>query len=147
MRTTKDLVERFRQKGFRVTPQRRLLFDLLCRDDSHPTAEQIYERASAIMPDISLATVYDTLHRLVELGEIQPVEDLSDGGLRYDTNVENHHHLFCLRCNRLVDITLDAVISDPPPDQTQGFRILKRQITFQGICPECQRSESDNQVR
>jgi len=142
-----ELVELFRQKGLRVTPQRRLIFDLLCGAGSHPTAERVYERASAIMPDISLSTVYDTLRKLVELGEIQPVEDLSDGGLRYDTNVADHHHLFCVRCNRLVDITLDVVIPDPPPEQSGGFRILTRRVTFQGICPDCQQSESGNRVR
>ncbi|GAB4410384.1 MAG: Fur family transcriptional regulator [Anaerolineales bacterium] len=141
MRSTQAVLELLRRKGYHVTPQRRVIVDILAGDGTHPTAEQVYQRASAVMPEISRTTVYNTLRELVELGELAPVEDLSDGGTRYDTNTDAHHHLFCVRCNRLVDITLNFAGPELPDEHAMGFKILKGQVTFYGICPDCQRGE------
>ena len=142
MRSKQALLELFRKKGYHITPQRRVIVDLLVGDDTHPTAEQVYQRAVAVMPEISRTTVYNTLRELVELGELAPVENLSESGTRYDTNMDDHHHLFCIRCNRLVDVTLDIAGLEIPDEQAMGFKILKGQVTFYGVCPDCQRGST-----
>ena len=111
-------------------------------DDSHPTAEEIYQRVWAAMPDISRTTVYNTLHELVAVGALVEVEDLSGGGTRYDTSTDQHHHLFCLSCHALVDIDRDFQQLALPPDETAGYRIVRRQVTFYGYCPNCQEKVS-----
>ena len=132
------LVEQFRREGRKITPQRRVIFETLIRDDSHPTAEEIYQRVSSVMPDISRTTVYNTLHELVAVGALMEVEDLSEGGTRYDTSTSKHHHLFCLGCHTLVDIDRDFQGLELPPNETAGYRIVRRQVTFYGYCPNCQ---------
>jgi len=132
------LVEQFRREGRKITPQRRAVFESLIRDDSHPTAEEIYQRISSTMPDISRTTVYNTLHDLVAVGALIEVEDLSEGGTRYDTSTDQHHHLFCLGCHTLVDIDRDFQRLELPPSETAGYRIVRHQVTFYGYCPNCQ---------
>ena len=138
MRDIEDLIELLRQNGYKITPQRRVILELLTTDDSHPTVEQVYQRVLLRMPDISRTTVYNTFRELSELGELTPVHDLSEGGQRYDTNHLPHHHLYCVQCHKLVDIEHSFEGLDLPPEETSGYRILDRQVTFYGICPACQ---------
>lgn len=135
------LLEQFRQSGLKITPQRRLIVELLVNDDSHPTAEQVYQRILSLMPDISRTTVYNTFRELIDLGELTPVHDLSEGGQRYDTNTEDHHHLYCIRCHTLIDIEHDFDGLSLAPKETSGYQILSRQVTFYGVCPDCQAIE------
>ena len=136
------IVEQFRREGRKITPQRRAIFEVLVGDDSHPTAEEIYQRVWTAMPDISRTTVYNTLHELVVVGALVEVEDLSEGGTRYDTSTSQHHHLYCLGCHALVDIDRDYPRLELPPDETAGYQIVRRQVTFYGYCSNCQEKGS-----
>ena len=138
MKSLETLVEQFRQNGLKITPQRRLILELLVQDDSHPTADEIYQRVLSAMPEVSRTTVYNTLHELIALGELTEVQDLSEGGLRYDTDTSVHHHLFCMRCHALIDIDHDYEGLTLPPEEASGYQIVRHQVTFYGICPDCQ---------
>ena len=94
MHTLEAILELFRQNGLKITPQRRVILEVLTRDDSHPTADEIYQRVLSMMPDVSRTTVYNTLRELVALGELVEVHGLSEGGMRYDADAGVHHHLF-----------------------------------------------------
>jgi Fe2+ or Zn2+ uptake regulation protein len=132
------LLDQLHQNGLRVTPQRRAILKLLVDDENHPTAAQIYERLVSTMPDISRATVYNTLRELSDLGELKPIHDLHEGVQRYDTNNEVHHHLYCIQCDRLIDLAHDFEGLDLAPEEKSGYQILSHQVTFYGICPDCQ---------
>ncbi len=138
LQSVEALVEQFRAEGRKITPQRRAIFEALIRDDSHPTAEEIYQRVWSVMPDISRTTVYNTLHELVAVGALTEVADMSGVGARYDTSTSQHHHLFCLGCHTLVDIDRDFQRIRLTPNETAGFRIVRREVTFYGYCPDCQ---------
>jgi Fe2+ or Zn2+ uptake regulation protein len=140
MQSVEVLIKLFRQNGLKITPQRRVIFELLAKDGSHPTAEEIYQRVLSVMPEVSRTTIYNTLRELVTLGELTAVEDPSESGTRYDTNSSHHHHLFCMRCHALMDISRDFAGLQLPPEEAAGYRIVKSQVTFYGICPECQAS-------
>ena len=146
MKSVEPLLDQFRQNGLKITPQRRVILDLLVGDDSHPTAEKVYQRVLEVMPDISRTTVYNTLRELSDMGELTPVQDLSDGGLRYDTNSEAHHHLYCVKCHTLIDVDREFEGVHLSPGETSGYRILSRQVTFYGICPDCQAEGRDAEV-
>ncbi|MBN1249628.1 MAG: transcriptional repressor [Anaerolineae bacterium] len=140
MKSLEALLDQFHEHGLRITPQRRVILELLADDKSHPTAEQVYQRVLAVMPDVSRTTVYNTLRELSDLGELTPVQDLSEGGQRYDTNHEAHHHLYCVACHKLIDIDDDFDGLNLSFEEASGYRILSRQVTFYGICPDCQAS-------
>ncbi|NOR89319.1 MAG: transcriptional repressor [Anaerolineales bacterium] len=139
MKSSEAIIQLFNQKGLKITPQRRLIFELLAEDESHPTAEELYQLVISRMPDVSQTTVYNTLRELVALGELAPVENLSEAGARFDTNTSNHHHLFCMHCHTLVDIEQDFPDVELTLEEAKGYQIVKNQVTFYGICQECQK--------
>ena len=138
MKDIDALIKLFRLTDLKITPQRRVIFELLVKDDSHPTADEIYQRVLSVMPEVSRTTVYNTLRELVALGELTTVEDLSESGTRYDTHQSHHHHIFCMHCHALIDISRDFASVELSSEETAGYRIVRSQVTFHGICPDCQ---------
>jgi Fe2+ or Zn2+ uptake regulation protein len=130
-----ELTELFRSQGLKVTPQRQCIFSVLHGNDVHPTAESVYEAAAARMPTISLKTVYQTLHDLAAMGEIQQL-DLGTGSTRFDPNVDGHHHLVCTRCGRVRDVYVTPRLR-VPSDQLEGFTVSSTEVVLRGLCDEC----------
>ena len=128
----------FHKSGLRVTPQRRYIFNLLAKDESHPTVEELYQKTKIDMPDISRATIYNTIRALVDLGQLNEVEELGSNYKRYDPKIKSHDHLYCVSCHRIIDIEL----KENPPSLHQGdlkgFKIQRSQVTYYGLCPDCQ---------
>ncbi len=88
------------------------------------------------MPTVSLKTVYQTLHELVDMGEISPL-DLGTGSSRFDPNQSVHHHLVCTRCHAVRDLYLEMGEIQIPTDQLGGFEAGVAEITFRGLCADC----------
>jgi Fur family ferric uptake transcriptional regulator len=132
------LLERLRDRGWRVTPQRRAVAEVLAGDHVHLTAEEVHERARDVLPEVSLATVYNTLGELVAMGEVVELR-VGAGPSRYDPNsVTAHHHLACTSCGSLFDVHpsgLDELRLTP--SQRHGFVIDDVDITFRGRCARC----------
>ncbi|MEX2504904.1 MAG: transcriptional repressor [Egicoccus sp.] len=129
------LVNRLRNRDWRLTAQRRVIAETLAGDHVHLTADEVYARSRAVLPEVSRATVYNTLNELVGMGELLEMTH-ADGRKRYDPNVEErHHHLVCVSCGRMLDVTAD----DPhlPEDQQHGFELLAVEVTFRARCPAC----------
>ena len=137
MKTTEQLTDLFRERGLRVTPQRQMIFGLLQANDSHPTVESLYERARSEMPTMSLKTVYQTVHDLGALGEVD-VLDLGTGSLRVDPNVEDdHHHLVCSSCGRVRDLPIEFDGLRVPGRYRRDFTVDAVQVIFRGRCDDC----------
>ncbi|MEM7728722.1 MAG: Fur family transcriptional regulator [Pseudomonadota bacterium] len=90
------------EKGLRMTEQRRVIAKVLARSDDHPDAEELYNRASAIDPKISLATVYRTVRLFADSGIIE-MHDFRDGRARYEAADADHH-------DHLIDVQTGDVI-------------------------------------
>jgi Fe2+ or Zn2+ uptake regulation protein len=135
VRSPNELAEAFRANGLKVTPQRQLLFSLLDGNSTHPTAEVLYARASELMPGISLRTIYSTLADLSEMGELQSVV-LGTGAIRFDPNVDDHHHGVCDSCGSVVDLYVDCtdrlVVAGG-----DSFIPNSASIVFHGTCVPC----------
>ena len=132
------LVDRLRDRGWRLTAQRRVIAEAMTGDHIHLAADEVFDRARAVLPEVSLATVYNTLNELVAMGEVFEITH-ADGRKRYDPNVEErHHHLVCVVCGRMLDVSAD----DPllPVDQRHGFEMLGVDVTFRARCPDCART-------
>ncbi|MFF0693592.1 Fur family transcriptional regulator [Streptomyces tendae] len=133
-----DLLDRLREGGWRLTAQRRVVAEVLDGDHVHLTADEVHSRAVARLPEISRATVYNTLRELVLRGEV--VEVSTDGrAKRYDPNAHRpHHHLLCARCGSIRDVhpTGDP-LANLPASESFGFAVLEAEVTYRGICPDC----------
>ncbi|MCP9957386.1 Fur family transcriptional regulator [Streptomyces sudanensis] len=133
-----DLLERLRGRGLRMTAQRRVVAEVLDGDHVHLTADEVHARAAERLPEISRATVYNTLGELVSMGEVLEVST-DRRAKRYDPNAHRpHHHLVCAGCGTIRDVrpTGDP-LSDLPDAERFGFAVSDVEITYRGLCPGC----------
>jgi Fe2+ or Zn2+ uptake regulation protein len=134
----KDLLQRLSERGWQLTPQRRVLAEVLAGQHVHLTADEIHERAVARLPEISRATAYKTLGELIALGEIREVA-IGGRARRYDPNADaTHQHLVCERCGLIRDVHSEG------KDQLRitkgnhyGFVVTSIEVVFRGLCPNC----------
>jgi Fe2+ or Zn2+ uptake regulation protein len=121
-----------------MTAQRRVVAEVLVGDHVHLSAEAVHTLAQARLPEVSLATVYNTLNELVAMGELAEVS-AGVGAKRYDPNVGvAHQHLVCVGCGALRDVVpVGEAGLALAPDQRHGFRLLDVDIVFRGLCGEC----------
>ncbi|GIU83255.1 MAG: transcriptional repressor [Acidimicrobiales bacterium] len=129
----------FRSRGMKITPQRERIFRVLQDDRTHPTAEAVWEAVRVDMPTVSLRTVYQTLHDLAHMGELN-VLDLGTGSMRFDPNVEPHNHLVCESCGSVADVTEDVGPVKLPSRARRGFSVRSVEVVFRGTCEECRPS-------
>jgi Fur family peroxide stress response transcriptional regulator len=137
MRPVEELCEMLREEGLKVTPQRRVIFEALQGSSEHPSAEDIYDAVTAVLPDISVATVYHTLNDLTAMGELVQL-DVGEGKTRYDTRTSAHCHLVCLGCHQVVDIMREPDCLELLPEGACGYEVERCQVLFYGYCPDCQ---------
>ena len=133
-----------RAAGLKLTPQRLAIVRELAEDESHPTAQELYERLRPAMPTMSFATVYNTLDALAAAGLCAGLA-LSPGSSRFDPNMEPHHHLVCDRCGSVRDVP-SAPAADPPEDDpvrraisrvAPGFEVRSVERILRGLCASC----------
>lgn len=138
------MVERLRERGCRITPQRLEILRVLAESRGHPSAEAIHRQVAAIFPTMSLATVYKTITVLKKAGEILELE-FSDRDNRYDGNRPRPHpHLVCQVCGAITDpdlASLDALARQLAA--ATGYEILSHRLEFYGICPQCRAAKID----
>lgn len=124
--------------GYRLTKQRRAVCAYLANTDTHPTPYDVFAEISHSHPEISRATVYNTLNLLKQLGVITEIS-LGDDHARYETDINPHVNLICLRCHSVTDYA-----EAPPVDtlytqiqEQTGFYPVTSQTEVLGFCQEC----------
>lgn len=133
-----DLLTRLRARGWNLTAQRRAVAQALNGDHVHLTIEEIHERAAAAVPEISRATVYNTVNEMCAMGEVAEVSG-AGRAKRYDPNADlDHQHLVCERCGTIYDVDPGGTESlTLGSGELYGFRLTGVEITFRGVCPAC----------
>jgi Fur family peroxide stress response transcriptional regulator len=106
----RQLITKLRGKGFRVTPQRLAICEFVMSSREHPTVDQVYHALRKDYPTLSLATVYQTLHLLTEIGMLQEL-GFGDGVSRYDPMSEPHINIVCRGCGRIQDYKSESIKS------------------------------------
>jgi len=129
------LTERLNTGGFRFTPQRQQVYDVLLQKRDHPTAEEVFIRAKRRMPEISHATVYNCLDALVKCGLARQVT-LDRGATRFCPNMHEHCHFYCDACDTVYDVDLPAK-PQPGVQLPKGFKVERYEIAIHGLCPDC----------
>ena len=129
-----------RDRGIRVTPQRIAVYGLLAVDNTHPTAEVVYERLRRRMASLSLATVYRVLECLEREGLVHRVSAF-DGVARYEAKRNRHHHFVCRLCDSIID-SEDRSMEEfsLPRYAPAGFVPDELEIRILGICGTCRRT-------
>ena len=139
MRSTAELITELRAHGWKVTAQRIAVFEALRECGSHPTADEVFDVATARLGAISMRSVYQALHELAELGEVRTVH-IVPGAARFDPNTSRHDHLVCDVCGEITDVVLDR--PEFRPDEVGEFRVGSTDVVIRGVCGACRRRDT-----
>jgi Fur family transcriptional regulator, ferric uptake regulator len=136
------LKENLKAKGYKLTPQRRAIVDIIIENEGkHLTAEEIYDLVKVDTPEIGLATVYRTIILLEEMGIISRL-DIGDGCSRYELVHEEenhqHHHLICTTCGKVMEVEDDLLEAlEQNVESKYKFQIQNHSVKFFGLCSDC----------
>ncbi len=132
-----DIVKSLKEKGFKVTPQRIAVYEILRCTKEHPTVDMIYNKLQPLYPTMSLATVYKSLEVFKELNLVQEL-NVGEDKFRYDANVNQHPHITCLVCGKVEDVDDEMLFNllEQVSNKT-GYRLVTQQLYFFGYCPGC----------
>ena len=134
----RELYERLRASGQRLTPQRLLILELLYAHGDHASAEELFSAAQERYPYLNISTVYRTLDVLRDVGLISET-DLGDGVRQFALLTDNrHHHLICLGCGHVESVEDDLFnYLRTSLQESKQFRARIDQLAIFGMCSAC----------
>lgn len=143
-----DRLDRFRQgcreAGLKVTHQRLEIFREVATSVEHPDAETVFQAVRRKLPTVSLDTVYRTLWTMIDLGLLTSLGP-DQRRVRFDANLDAHHHFICSRCGKTVDFFHPAFDQlRPPPAVARVGHVERLQVECRGICKACAKKPSSS---
>ncbi len=139
---TQQLIAKLHEKDFRVTPQRLAICELILSSKEHPTVEHIHHAMQKKYPTLSLATVYQTLHLLTEIGMLQEL-GFRDGITRYDPDTSPHINIVCKNCAKIQNyesLTIRDFMSQITAELNHSH--IEQHLEIHTYCNQCKKSES-----
>lgn len=137
--TVMAVLNRLKNKGYRITAQRQALITQLVESGQALSAFEIWEKLKVQYRDISLDTVYRNLHVLVDLEALTPINALGKESVRYElVDTSHHHHIVCVKCGQTQCIEycpIDPQFMDML--QTHGYELVRHNLELFGVCRQC----------
>jgi Fur family peroxide stress response transcriptional regulator len=128
-----------KEAGIKLTHQRLEIFRAVASSVEHPSAETVYKAVQRTMPTVSLDTVYRTLWLLMDLGLLTTLAPRQDS-VRFDANLEQHHHYLCVRCGLVRDFESTELNALRIPDSVNRFgQVVSVHVEVRGVCASCAR--------
>jgi Fur family peroxide stress response transcriptional regulator len=135
-----QLIAKLRKSGFKVTPQRLVICEVILSSKEHPTAEQVYEKVKETYPAISMATVYQTLHLLSQIGLVQEIR-FSDRVFRFDPDISPHINIICKKCKKIEDYKAESIEKLwAQIIKELGLKPIGQRIDIYTYCDKCTRT-------
>jgi Fur family peroxide stress response transcriptional regulator len=135
-------MEKYRNLGIKLTPQRIAILSYLSGRKTHPSAEEIYRAVQKEFPTMSFATVYNTLDTLKEKGCLIEIT-IDPEKKRYESWCDPHHHLICVRCKSIIDIRKEFHL-EISENGKKGFDVIGNHVEFYGVCQKCKKTKINN---
>ena len=121
--------------AYRLTRQRREVYEVLRTQRDHPTATELFIRVKERIPHISLATVYNCLEALTQSGLVKQV-NLDRAPSRYCPNLNDHGHFHCEQCGAVADVEFDGP-AGAALELPRGTIVSRMEVSIRGLCPKC----------
>ena len=142
-RKVENLMAVAKQAGVKMTHQRIEIFRELAATEAHPDVDSIFRAVQQRLPTVSLDTVYRTLWMLHDLGLVRTLGPQRNG-VRFDANLDQHHHYVCVRCGSVRDFeSADLNALRVPETVKQLGSIAHAQVEVRGVCAQCMAVPSD----
>jgi len=125
-----------------MTRQRKAILDELASTDSHPTADELYDRLRVNLPRISLSSVYRNLEALSRAGMVRTLK-VAGSQKRFDADTREHYHVRCSSCGRVADLPFEPMLQlDKEAARLSGFDVTGHRLKFIGVCPQCKAGQA-----
>ncbi len=132
-----EVTKMLKKNGYKVTPQRLAVYNVLKNTKEHPCVDSIYTELQPMFPTMSLATVYKALEVFKVLGLVQEL-NVGEGSFRYDANSRQHPHVICINCGKVDDVEDKEFFNlIKPVELKTGYKLIGQQLYFYGYCPDC----------
>ena len=132
--------------GVKLTHQRLEIFREIAASLDHPDADAVFRAVQARMPTVSLDTVYRTLWMLNDLGLVTTLGPRRES-VRFDANLEHHHHYVCVRCGLARDFESAELNTLRIPDGVMSFgSVVATHVEVRGVCQSCANKPTDESV-
>ena len=140
MSPCQTFIETLRSRGFRITPQRKMIIEAIAHQGNHINADEVFALIQKRTQSMNIATVYRTLDLLVEQGLASRI-DLGEGRVIYATHQHGSHiHLVCRQCGKVVDANQEMLSTFNHQLQADyHFAADLQHISVLGLCSDCQR--------
>jgi Fur family ferric uptake transcriptional regulator len=137
-----ESIKRIKQGGYRLTPQRQMILDVLHEAGDHCTPEEVYQRVQTKSSAINRTTVYRTLEFLVSLGLVTTAHMQGNQTIYEVASEHPHHHLVCQQCAHVEVIDHEMIAAMfAHLEQQSGYKINTDHLVLFGLCPRCQAEE------
>ncbi|MCD6034771.1 MAG: transcriptional repressor [Rickettsiales bacterium] len=130
----KSLEQLCEEKHLKMTDQRRVVARVIDSAQDHPDVEEVYRRASAIDPKISIATVYRTVRIFEEHGIVEK-HDFGEGKARYESVTEEHHdHLIDIRTGKVIEfVNKEIEALQERVARELGYKLIDHRLELYGV--------------
>ena len=130
-------LETLKEKGLKLTPQRRLIVDIIHDTQSHLTAEDIIASVQKKMPGVNKSTIYRTLELLEQAGCVLKSES-TDHFIYHHAEEGHHHHLICSRCGQTIECSERLFLPvEKALAEKYGFQVDFKHMVINGLCRSC----------
>ncbi len=131
---------KLKARGFKLTPQRRLIVDIIHGSGDHVTAEEIITRVKSEMPGVNKSTIYRTLETLEKTGCIVK-SGAGDHFIFHPAEEGHHHHLLCASCHKTIECDEDLFAPlEKILKEKYGFKASFKHLVISGLCQECSKN-------
>lgn len=135
------IVSELKAKGYRITPQRKLIIAELVAANKALSAAEIYDSLRIECPQIGLDTIYRNINVLADMGVLMPISGVGKDSIKYELNcMHHHHHILCVDCGEIqcldicpIDDNVANIIAD------KGYELLTHNIELYGLCEKCRK--------
>lgn len=130
-------IEKLRNSGVRMTPQRHAILSYLLDSMTHPSADDIYKALAKNFPNMSVATVYNNLKVFVETGLVRELT-YGDNASRFEADMTEHYHAICEQCGTIKDFEYPPLheVEEKAAELTR-FKVFGHRMEVYGICEDC----------
>ncbi len=130
-------IEKLKESGVRMTPQRHAILSYLLNSKMHPSADDIYKSLEKKFPSMSVATVYNNLKVFIDTGLVRELT-YGDDASRFDADMSDHYHAICENCGKISDFDYPSLQHTEEAAAIQtGFVVRGHRLEVHGLCDQC----------